>query len=73
MYLTETALAAILILLGSFVEGFGFGLSLGTQLALHAQHPRAPDPGRSGGGAPDRGDARGLDRRGARDPRARLS
>ena len=30
MYLTETALAAILILLGSFVEGFGFGLSLGT-------------------------------------------
>jgi hypothetical protein len=28
MYLTETALAAILILLGSFVEGFGFGLSL---------------------------------------------
>jgi hypothetical protein len=31
MYLTETALAAILILLGSFVEGFGFGLSLGTR------------------------------------------
>ncbi|HLY95283.1 MAG TPA: hypothetical protein VKP14_10595 [Gaiellaceae bacterium] len=31
MYLTEAALAAILILLGSFVEGFGFGLSLGTQ------------------------------------------
>src|SRR5665213_542344 len=30
MYLTEAALAAILILLGSFVEGFGFGLSLGT-------------------------------------------
>lgn len=30
MYLTETALAAILILLGSLVEGFGFGLSLGT-------------------------------------------
>ncbi len=30
LYLTETALAAILILLGSFVEGFGFGLSLGT-------------------------------------------
>jgi hypothetical protein len=31
MYLTETVLAAILILLGSFVEGFGFGLSLGTR------------------------------------------
>jgi hypothetical protein len=31
MYLTEAALAAILILLGSFVEGFGFGLSLGTR------------------------------------------
>jgi hypothetical protein len=31
MYLTQTALAAILILLGSLVEGFGFGLSLGTQ------------------------------------------
>ncbi len=31
MYLTETALAAVLILLGSFVEGFGFGLSLGTR------------------------------------------
>jgi hypothetical protein len=30
MLLTETALAAILILLGSLVEGFGFGLSLGT-------------------------------------------
>jgi len=30
LYLTQTALAAILILLGSFVEGFGFGLSLGT-------------------------------------------
>ncbi len=30
LYLAETALAAILILLGSFVEGFGFGLSLGT-------------------------------------------
>lgn len=30
LYLTETALAAILILLGSLVEGFGFGLSLGT-------------------------------------------
>jgi hypothetical protein len=30
MYLTQTALAAILILLGSLVEGFGFGLSLGT-------------------------------------------
>jgi hypothetical protein len=30
LYLTETGLAAILILLGSFVEGFGFGLSLGT-------------------------------------------
>jgi len=31
MYLTQAALAAILILLGSLVEGFGFGLSLGTQ------------------------------------------
>jgi hypothetical protein len=31
MYLTETGLAAILILLGSLVEGFGFGLSLGTR------------------------------------------
>lgn len=31
LLLTETALAAILILLGSLVEGFGFGLSLGTQ------------------------------------------
>jgi hypothetical protein len=30
MYLTQVALAAILILLGSLVEGFGFGLSLGT-------------------------------------------
>lgn len=31
MQLTATALAAILILLGSLVEGFGFGLSLGTR------------------------------------------
>jgi len=31
MELTETALAAVLILLGSLVEGFGFGLSLGTR------------------------------------------
>jgi hypothetical protein len=31
MYLTEAGLAAILILLGSLVEGFGFGLSLGTK------------------------------------------
>lgn len=31
LYLTETVLAAILILLGSLVEGFGFGLSLGTR------------------------------------------
>lgn len=31
LYLTQTALAAILILLGSLVEGFGFGLSLGTR------------------------------------------
>lgn len=31
LYLTETLLAAILILLGSLVEGFGFGLSLGTR------------------------------------------
>lgn len=31
MDLAEAALAAILILLGSFVEGFGFGLSLGTR------------------------------------------
>lgn len=30
LYLTEASLAAILILLGSLVEGFGFGLSLGT-------------------------------------------
>jgi len=30
MLLTQVALAAILILLGSLVEGFGFGLSLGT-------------------------------------------
>lgn len=30
MVLTQVALAAILILLGSLVEGFGFGLSLGT-------------------------------------------
>jgi hypothetical protein len=30
-YLTEAGLAAILILLGGFVEGFGFGLSLGTR------------------------------------------
>jgi hypothetical protein len=30
MYLTQASLAAILILLGSLVEGFGFGLSLGT-------------------------------------------
>lgn len=30
MFLTQAALAAILILLGSLVEGFGFGLSLGT-------------------------------------------
>ncbi len=31
LYVTEASLAAILILLGSLVEGFGFGLSLGTQ------------------------------------------
>ena len=31
LYLTETMLAAVLILLGSLVEGFGFGLSLGTR------------------------------------------
>lgn len=31
MLLTQVALAAILILLGSLVEGFGFGLSLGTR------------------------------------------
>lgn len=31
LYLTQTVLAAILILLGSLVEGFGFGLSLGTR------------------------------------------
>jgi hypothetical protein len=31
MELTQTALAAILILLGSLVEGYGFGLSLGTK------------------------------------------
>ncbi len=30
MYLSQASLAAILILLGSLVEGFGFGLSLGT-------------------------------------------
>jgi hypothetical protein len=30
LYVTEAALAAILILLGSLVEGFGYGLSLGT-------------------------------------------
>jgi hypothetical protein len=30
LYLSEAALAAILILLGGLVEGFGFGLSLGT-------------------------------------------
>lgn len=30
LYLTQVMLAAILILLGGFVEGFGFGLSLGT-------------------------------------------
>lgn len=36
MYLTQAGLAAILILLGSFVEGFGFGLSLGT----HWPYPR---------------------------------
>lgn len=30
LYLAETMLAAVLILLGSLVEGFGFGLSLGT-------------------------------------------
>jgi hypothetical protein len=30
LYVTETALAAVLILLGSLVEGFGYGLSLGT-------------------------------------------
>jgi hypothetical protein len=30
-YLAETMLAAVLILLGSLVEGFGFGLSLGTR------------------------------------------
>lgn len=30
LLLTQTSLAAILILLGSLVEGFGFGLSLGT-------------------------------------------
>ncbi len=31
LYLAETMLAGVLILLGSFVEGFGFGLSLGTR------------------------------------------
>jgi hypothetical protein len=31
LYLTEAGLGVVLILLGSFVEGFGFGLSLGTQ------------------------------------------
>lgn len=31
MLLAQAALAAILILLGGFVEGFGFGLSLGTR------------------------------------------
>lgn len=31
LYLTEASLAAVLILLGSLVEGFGFGLSLGTR------------------------------------------
>jgi hypothetical protein len=31
LYLTQASLAAILILLGSLVEGFGFGLSLGTR------------------------------------------
>jgi len=31
LLVTQVALAAILILLGSFVEGFGFGLSLGTR------------------------------------------
>ena len=31
MELAQTALAALLILLGSFTEGFGFGLSLGTR------------------------------------------
>lgn len=31
LLLTETGLAAVLILLGSLVEGFGFGLSLGTR------------------------------------------
>ena len=30
LFLTQASLAAILILLGSLVEGFGFGLSLGT-------------------------------------------
>jgi hypothetical protein len=30
LFLTQAALAAILILLGSLVEGYGFGLSLGT-------------------------------------------
>ncbi len=31
LYLTEAGLASVLILLGSLVEGFGFGLSLGTR------------------------------------------
>ncbi len=31
LYLSETVLAGILILLGSLVEGFGYGLSLGTR------------------------------------------
>jgi heme A synthase len=31
LFLTEVILAAILILLGSVVEGFGYGLSLGTR------------------------------------------
>ncbi len=31
LYLSETLLAGILILLGSLVEGFGYGLSLGTR------------------------------------------
>lgn len=31
LYLSETMLAGVLILLGSLVEGFGFGLSLGTR------------------------------------------
>ncbi len=31
LFLTQICLAGVLILLGSFVEGFGFGLSLGTR------------------------------------------